>query len=108
MARQGDERDSDIVNTSRPSQCRLHGAAADNPPSDQASALGLVDWAGLPADLDMAFSRSQRDKVYAQHLIRKRRSRLWRRSQDDGEICGCGSADDQERQPEPAEPTPSR
>ena len=108
MARQGDERDSDIVNTSRPSQCRLHGAAADNPPSDQASALGLVDWAGLPADLDMAFSQSQRDKVYAQHLMRKRGSRLWRRSQDDGEICGCGSADDQERQPEPAEPTPSR
>ncbi|ASL08972.1 MULTISPECIES: hypothetical protein [Mycobacterium] len=31
-----------------------------------------VDWAGLPVNLDFAFSRDQRDKVYAQHLMRRR------------------------------------
>ncbi len=31
-----------------------------------------VAWAGLPINLDWAFSRAQRDKVYAQHLMRNR------------------------------------
>jgi len=31
-----------------------------------------VDWAGLPVNLDMVFSQRQRDKVYAQHLMRAR------------------------------------
>ncbi|AFC48401.1 hypothetical protein OCO_20380 [Mycobacterium intracellulare MOTT-02] len=31
-----------------------------------------MDWAGLPVNLDFAFSRDQRDKVYAQHLMRRR------------------------------------
>ncbi|AFJ34886.1 hypothetical protein W7S_09555 [Mycobacterium sp. MOTT36Y] len=31
-----------------------------------------MDWAGLPVNLDVAFSRDQRDKVYAQHLMRRR------------------------------------
>ena len=31
-----------------------------------------VAWAGLPIDLDLAFSSNQRDKVYEQHVMRKR------------------------------------
>jgi hypothetical protein len=64
-----------------PLQCRLRRhAAAEH-----------VDWAGLPINLDAAFSRAQRDKVYAQHLLRKREtqpSQWWR----DGEPCVCDAA----------------
>ncbi len=57
----------DTVHAACPLQCRLrHGAAADDQLGDQ------VDWAGLPINLDLAFSPQQRDKVYAQHLMRKR------------------------------------
>ena len=31
-----------------------------------------VAWAGLPINLDFAFSQAQRDKVYAQYLMRNR------------------------------------
>ena len=34
------------------------------------AATEQVDWAGLPVNLDMVFSQRQRDKVYAQHLLR--------------------------------------
>ncbi|WP_424749156.1 hypothetical protein [Mycobacterium sp.] len=81
------------MNTRSPLQCPLHSALGDNPPGDPASAHGLVDWAGLPVDLDMAFSRRQRDKVYVQHLMRKREAQLRR----DGQLCVCGIAADHGR-----------
>lgn len=37
-----------------------------------------VDWAGLPIDLDLAFSSNQRDRVYVQHVMRKRGAQTWR------------------------------
>jgi hypothetical protein len=39
---------------------------------DQESTAEQVAWAGLPINLDWAFSQAQRDKVYAQHLMRNR------------------------------------
>jgi hypothetical protein len=39
---------------------------------DQESTAEQVAWAGLPINLDCAFSQAQRDKVYAQHLMRNR------------------------------------
>jgi hypothetical protein len=65
-------------------QCRLRrGAADDDQPGDR------VDWAGLPVNLDLAFSPQQRDKVYTQHLMRKRGTQLRRRLQDRGQWCAC-------------------
>jgi sulfite reductase alpha subunit-like flavoprotein len=64
--------------------CPVHSAQL------QASARDQVDWAGLPINLDMAFSRKQRDKVYVQHLMRKRESQLSRRFQDAAPQCVCG------------------
>jgi hypothetical protein len=76
-------------------QCRLrNGAAGDNPPGDQASARDQVEWAGLPINLDLAFSRDQRDKVYVQHLIRKREAQLWRWLHDGTQVCACEIAAD--------------
>jgi hypothetical protein len=46
--------------------------ATDDHPGDQELPAGLIDWAGLPIDLDFAFSHVQRDKVYVQHLTRER------------------------------------
>ena len=37
---------------------------------------------GFLTELDLAFSRDQRDKVYVQHLMRKRGAQLWRWLQD--------------------------
>lgn len=48
-----------------------------------------VDWAGLPVNLDFAFSPSQRDKVYAQHLRLRRGTLLRRRSVDVKQVCVC-------------------
>ncbi|GBG40115.1 hypothetical protein [Mycobacterium montefiorense] len=39
---------------------------------DHESPLAQVAWAGLPVNLDWAFSQAQRDKVYTQHLTRER------------------------------------
>ena len=39
---------------------------------DQESPMEQVAWAGLPINLDWAFSQAQRDKVYVQHLTRQR------------------------------------
>ena len=90
MARSSDGPVGDAVKTVCPLQCRLrHGAAGDKPPSDQASAHHQVDWAGFPIDLDLAFSWQQRDKVYAQHLMRKRRAQLWRWWRDGAQPCAC-------------------
>ncbi|WAJ43562.1 hypothetical protein OK015_20505 [Mycobacterium sp. Aquia_216] len=56
--------------------------ATDDHPVDQELPAGHVAWAGLPINLDYAFSQAQRDKVYAQHLIRKRWCSLRAHSND--------------------------
>jgi NADPH-dependent sulfite reductase flavoprotein alpha-component len=48
---------------------------------------------GLLTELDLAFSRDQRDKVYVQHLMRKRGAQLWRWLQDGAQLYVCGTAD---------------
>ncbi len=68
-----------------PLRCRRH-------PEGQASAAAQVDWAGLPVNLDMAFSREQRDKVYVQHVMRKQGSQLWRWVRGDAQVCVCETA----------------
>lgn len=89
MARECDGPDRDSMDN----VCSLHGrprrAANDDRPSDQALAPGQIDWAGLPIDLDLAFSREQRDKVYVQHLMRKRGAQLWRGLHDGAQVCAC-------------------
>lgn len=65
-----------------PLRCRLRNGAA----------AGQVDWAGLPTDLDLAFSREQRDKVYAQHVMRKQGSQLGRWLHDGLRPCACEAA----------------
>jgi hypothetical protein len=69
--------------------CPVHGAAHDDRPGDQALPPGQVNWAGLPINLDLAFSREQRDKVYVQHLMRKRGAQVWRWLQDGAQACVC-------------------
>jgi hypothetical protein len=69
-----------------------HGAAYDDHPGDKAS--GHVNWAGIPVDLDLAFSRKQRDKVYVQHLMRKRGAQLWRWLPSGEQACVCDIASD--------------
>ena len=79
MARESDG--LDMAMTIRPQQLRpQHDAAPGDRVDDQS--LGLIEWAGLPVNLDLAFSREQRDKVYVQHVIRKREAQLWRWSQE--------------------------
>jgi NADPH-dependent sulfite reductase flavoprotein alpha-component len=48
---------------------------------------------GLLTELDLAFSRDQRDKVYVQHLMRRRGAQLWRWLQDGAQLYVCGNAD---------------
>lgn len=48
---------------------------------------------GLLTELDLAFSRDQQDKVYVQHLMRKRGAELWAWLQDGAQLYVCGSAD---------------
>ncbi|WP_372509737.1 molybdopterin dinucleotide binding domain-containing protein [Mycobacterium alsense] len=48
---------------------------------------------GLLTELDLAFSRDQRDKVYVQHLMRRRGAQLWRWLQDGAQLYVCGTAD---------------
>ncbi len=73
-----------------PLQCRLRRRAAtsDEATSDQ------VDWAGLPVNLDLVFSQQQRDKVYVQHLRRRRGTHLWRSAHNGGTFCACEYAED--------------
>lgn len=72
-------------------QCRLPRGATDENRSGEA-ASDKVDWAGLPVNLDFAFSQAQRDKVYKQHLMRKRGSQLFRTSMKGDQVCGCDLA----------------
>src|SRR5208283_546687 len=48
---------------------------------------------GFLTELDLAFSRDQRDKVYVQHLMRERGSHLWRWLEDGAQLYVCGTAD---------------
>jgi sulfite reductase (NADPH) flavoprotein alpha-component len=48
---------------------------------------------GLLTELDLAFSRDQHDKVYVQHLMRRRGAELWRWLQDGAHLYVCGNAD---------------
>lgn len=88
MARECDGPDR-VIKNNCPLQCRLRygGSTAEELTSDQ------VDWAGLPVNLDFAFSRDQRDKVYAQHLLRRRGTQFgpWRHG---FHVCVCDLADE--------------
>lgn len=75
-----------------PLQCKLRAAAPDDTPSDGASPFDRVDWAGLPVKLDLAFSQAQCDRVYAQHIKRKRGFELWRESRKRATPCVCEMA----------------
>lgn len=48
---------------------------------------------GLLTNLDLAFSRDQRDKVYVQHLMQQRGAQLWQWLQDGAQVYVCGTAD---------------
>jgi sulfite reductase (NADPH) flavoprotein alpha-component len=48
---------------------------------------------GFLTELDLAFSRDQREKVYVQHLMHKRGAELWRWLQDGAHVYVCGNAD---------------
>lgn len=86
MAQAFELTDQDGINAG----CPVHGGSFGGQPSAQ----DRVDWAGLPINLDFAFSREKRDKVYAQHLVRKRWAQLSRWSQDDFPRCSCDGAID--------------
>ena len=70
--------------TGAPTACPRHCRVGQRAPSEQ------VEWAGLPVNLDLAFSQNQRDKVYAQHLKFSQLGLFRRRAQ---EICVCETAD---------------
>lgn len=48
---------------------------------------------GFLTELDLAFSRDQQDKVYVQHLMRKRGAELWQWLRDGAYLYVCGTAD---------------
>jgi NADPH-dependent sulfite reductase flavoprotein alpha-component len=48
---------------------------------------------GFLTELDLAFSRDQQEKVYVQHLMRKRGAQLWSWLQDGAQVYVCGTAD---------------
>ncbi|GLE52969.1 bifunctional reductase [Mycobacterium montefiorense] len=48
---------------------------------------------GVLNELDLAFSRDQTEKVYVQHLMRKRGAQLWSWLQDGAQLYVCGTAD---------------
>ena len=78
--------------------CPLHGRPANGATSDdRASRPDQVNWAGLPINLDFAFSSEQRDKVYVQHVMRKQGRRLWPWLHDDPQPCVCEVGADHQR-----------
>ena len=80
----------DAVNSDCPLQCWLRGGnASDALSNGLARARDHVDWAGLPVNLDLAFSQQQCDKVYRQHVMRKRGAQLSRWLPDTGHVCVC-------------------
>ncbi|VBA59782.1 Nitrate reductase [Mycobacterium attenuatum] len=48
---------------------------------------------GFLTELDLAFSRDQQEKVYVQHLMRRRGAQLWQWLQDGAQLYVCGTAD---------------
>ncbi len=93
MAGEYDGPGTEAVKIVCPLHCRLrNGFPSENPPGDRASVHVRVDWAGLPVDLDLVFSPQQRDKVYAQHLMRKRQAQLWRWLHTGAQVCVCEMA----------------
>jgi hypothetical protein len=79
----------DAVNSDCPLQCWLRrGDPSDALSNSRTRARDHVDWAGLPINLDFAFSQQQCDKVYRQHLMRKRGAQLWRLP-DTAHLCVC-------------------
>ena len=88
MARESDGPDR-VFENGCPLQCRLrYTAMAEEPVSDH------CDWAGLPVNLDFAFSQDQSDKVYKQHLQRRRGTQFnpWRHGFG---VCVCEIAEDE-------------
>jgi hypothetical protein len=70
--------------------CPVHGRPANGAATDaRATQPDQVNWAGLPINLDFAFSREQRDKVYVQHVMRNQGRRLWPWLHDDAAVCSC-------------------
>ncbi len=110
MARECDGPDRDAVNTGCPVHGRpQHGAATDDTRSDQAPERERVDWAGLPVNLDLVFSQEKCDKVYVQHLLRKRETQLWRWLHDGAPPCACEiTAEPKRLDPNAAESVSSR
>jgi hypothetical protein len=88
VARECDGTDR-VMKTVCPRRCRRRYADAQGP--------GHVDWAGLPVNLDLAFSPEKRDKVYVQHLMRKQGSQLERLLQGAAQVCACEVAAGDER-----------
>lgn len=86
MALDFDGRREDTPRVACPLQCRLRRAAQDDQLDER------VDWAGLPINLDFAFSPQQRDKVYRQHLMRKRRTQLRWGMHAGHHVCVCEEA----------------
>jgi hypothetical protein len=83
----------DAVNGDCPLQCWLRrGDADDALSSSRTWERDHVDWAGLPINLDMAFSQQQCDKVYKQHLMRKRWAQLRRWLPPTTQLCACEAA----------------
>ena len=70
--------------------CPLHGRPANGAATDDlATWPDQVNWAGLPINLDFAFSREQRDKVYVQHVMRNQGRRLSPWLHDGAQACIC-------------------
>jgi hypothetical protein len=86
-----------LMKTVCPRQCRRR----------QDADTGQVRWAGFPVNLDFAFSREQRDKVYVQHVMRRQGSALWRWLEDGPCVCEA-AAERATADHDPAESMPSR
>ena len=86
MARRTDDRDD-----TRTAGCPLHCGSRNGDRTGSATA-DHVDSAGLPVNLDLAFSQNQRDKVYAQYL-RRRKTLIRRGSRDVTRLCVCEVTD---------------
>jgi hypothetical protein len=89
MAREWEDRERGVLSAGCPLHCRLR--------QDAAGAADQVNWAGLPINLDFAFSQAQRDKVYAQHLRRRRGAESLRWLHDHAQVCVCELAAEYER-----------
>lgn len=83
MAVEWEDTGREAASAGCPLHCRLRHGTADQ-----------VNWAGLPINLDFAFSQAQRDKVYAQYLRRRSGAQQWRWFREDTQVCVCEFADD--------------